>query len=71
MTEQAPTPTPWRDLTSSARDSLVIAAITAPTGSAVVNAKLEALRLQMAARKAKAKAQAKSAKNGKRKGGRR
>lgn len=55
--------TPWQTMTPQQRDAIVIDAMKVPAGRLIVNAKLEALRRQTAARKAKA--------NKNKKGGRR
>lgn len=55
--------TPWQTLTPQQRDAIVIAAMKVPASRIFVSAKLEALRRQTAARKAKA--------NKNKKGGRR
>lgn len=55
--------TPWQDMTPAERDAIVIAAMKVPAARLIVIAKLEALRRQTAARKAKA--------NKSKKGGRR
>lgn len=55
--------TPWQTLTPQQRDAIVIDAMKVPAARLIVNAKLEALRRQTLARKAKA--------NKNKKGGRR
>lgn len=55
--------TPWQTLTPAERDAIVIGAMKVPAARLIVNAKLDALRRQTAARKAKA--------NKNKKGGRR
>lgn len=46
--------TPWQTLPPAERDAIVIAALKVPAARIIVNAKLDALRRQTAARKAKA-----------------